>query len=421
VGTFAHNGDPCCDATNWNVKAPYATGKTSDPATFNPKLLNASQWFDSITALGANVAVLTAKHGCGFLLWPSKSKLPDGSPYGYDVGAPGALGRDVLAEFVAAADAAGVGHGFYYSIMKSFKLCHSFYGTNSCVRSVLPGQLNLSNAEYAAVVHSQVTELWTQYGNFTRLWTDSSIGGFAELMDRLQPQAAGTPKNPLGWCGTESGHPSATVGGGPVWSTGGGYHGDPNSEQYEPKFCDPQLFEQHVWFWEPHLSVRTLAELIPIYHDIVGRGMVMEIAFSIDRDGLVQDTHAAMYRALGEWVRECYGAPLGSASGRGFELTWHVPPAGATGSSGGGGGGFDRIMLREDLVLGERVRNFTLEASVAGGPWEGLANGSSIGRKRILLLPRTVPANSTVRLTIQHAIAPPIIAFAGAFAACRTS
>ena len=23
MGTFAHNGDPCCDATNWDVKAPY--------------------------------------------------------------------------------------------------------------------------------------------------------------------------------------------------------------------------------------------------------------------------------------------------------------------------------------------------------------------------------------------------------------
>ena len=27
MGTFAHNGDPCCDKTNWDVKAPYATGK----------------------------------------------------------------------------------------------------------------------------------------------------------------------------------------------------------------------------------------------------------------------------------------------------------------------------------------------------------------------------------------------------------
>ena len=130
MGTFAHNGDPCCDASNWDVKAPYATGKTSDPATFNPRKLNTTQWFDSITALGANLAILTAKHGCGFLLWPTNSTLPDGSPYGYNVGGPGAaIETDVIGEFLASAKAAGVGYGFYYSIMKSFYLCHSFSGT----------------------------------------------------------------------------------------------------------------------------------------------------------------------------------------------------------------------------------------------------------------------------------------------------
>ena len=59
--------------------------------------------------------------GCGFCLWPTKAKLPDGSPYGYSVGAAkAAIQHDVLAQFVASAEAAGVGYGFYYSIMKSF-------------------------------------------------------------------------------------------------------------------------------------------------------------------------------------------------------------------------------------------------------------------------------------------------------------
>ena len=49
MGTFAHNGDPCCDEGNWNIKAPYATGKTVDPATFNPVKLNPTQWMESIT------------------------------------------------------------------------------------------------------------------------------------------------------------------------------------------------------------------------------------------------------------------------------------------------------------------------------------------------------------------------------------
>ena len=156
MGTFAHNGDPCCDAGNWDVKAPYATGKTSDPATFNPVKLNTTQWFDSINALGANIAVLTAKHGCGFGLWPTKTVLPDGSPYGYDVGAPNAAklpvpNNDVLGSFVASAKANGVGYGFYYSIMKSFYLCHSFSGTNSCTKEGLKGQHNFTAEQYTQI------------------------------------------------------------------------------------------------------------------------------------------------------------------------------------------------------------------------------------------------------------------------------
>lgn len=90
--------------------------------------------------------------------------------------------------------------------------------------------------------------------------------------------------------------------------------------------------------------------MIPIYHDIVGRGMVMELAFSIDRDGLVQDTHAAVYKQLGDWVRVCYGTPIaettvaapGSGSGGiGWTYTLKVP-AGAV---------FDRLQLREDTVI----------------------------------------------------------------------
>jgi alpha-L-fucosidase len=82
MATFAHNGDPGCDASNWNVHASYAAGPTSDPKTFNPALLNVSQWIDSMHAVGAKHSVLTAKHGCGHLNWPTNTTLPDGSRCG---------------------------------------------------------------------------------------------------------------------------------------------------------------------------------------------------------------------------------------------------------------------------------------------------------------------------------------------------
>jgi hypothetical protein len=94
------------------------------------------------------------------------------------------------------------------------------------------------------------------------------------------------------WCGTEGGHPSVAPGPGPwggdVWSTNldavqqrrrnvskMSYWGDPNGTVWAPMVCDPQLFASHLWFWEPGQPVRSLSQMIPIYHDIVGRGMVM--------------------------------------------------------------------------------------------------------------------------------------------------
>jgi alpha-L-fucosidase len=53
----------------------------SDPATFNPAKLNFSNWIESFDAVGIANAVMTAKHGCGHLLWPTNVSLPDGSPY----------------------------------------------------------------------------------------------------------------------------------------------------------------------------------------------------------------------------------------------------------------------------------------------------------------------------------------------------
>ena len=77
MATFFHNGDPGCNAANWN--------SSMNPASFAPTKLNVSQWIVSMQALGVKEAVLTAKHGCGFLLWPTATTLPDGSPYTYHV------------------------------------------------------------------------------------------------------------------------------------------------------------------------------------------------------------------------------------------------------------------------------------------------------------------------------------------------
>lgn len=78
------------------------------------------QWFESITGLGCSIAILTAKHGCGFTLWPTLATLPDGSPYDYSVGSEGAAVKDdVIGMFVDEAEKHGVGYGFCKSFLAS--------------------------------------------------------------------------------------------------------------------------------------------------------------------------------------------------------------------------------------------------------------------------------------------------------------
>ena len=103
---FFHDGDPGCDANNWRGCDSNGGCNSSDPKSFAPTNLNVSNWVDSFLALGVSSAVLTAKHGCGFLAWHTATTLPDGSPYTYHVSDEQATAE----KFVAATTAAGLGH-----------------------------------------------------------------------------------------------------------------------------------------------------------------------------------------------------------------------------------------------------------------------------------------------------------------------
>ena len=110
MDTYAYDdGDPGCNPTNWNHGVT-----TSSPAALAPTHLNTTQWAAVLSSFGAKYAWMDAKHGCGFLLWPTKTTLPDGSPYGYDVGAEGSRlkGRDVVKEFRDSMRGVGIGPGY---------------------------------------------------------------------------------------------------------------------------------------------------------------------------------------------------------------------------------------------------------------------------------------------------------------------
>ena len=161
MATFFQDGDPGCTSSNW-----LGENGSGNPNSFAPSALNVSQWVDSMVAIGVDEAVLTAKHGCGFYLWPTKVRLPDGSPYAYHVNETSY--GDVLEQFRDATSARNIGHGFYYSLTNNRYL--NVYGHSVQPGPLQPGQVNVTQQEFEDIAFDSVSELWQNYGALTEIW-----------------------------------------------------------------------------------------------------------------------------------------------------------------------------------------------------------------------------------------------------------
>ena len=106
--------------------------------------------------VGAKHGVLTAKHGCGFLLWPTRTRLPGGSPYGYDISNT-IHKRNVVKEFSQGMQEAGIGHGFYYSLTWNFYLNVNKHYVNGS-KELLPGQQNVTQAQFESIATGHLKE-----------------------------------------------------------------------------------------------------------------------------------------------------------------------------------------------------------------------------------------------------------------------
>ena len=281
-------------------------------------------------------------------------------------------------------------------------------------KTVLKGQVNVSQAEFERIALAQVTELWTNYRQLGEIWFDGGYGGDVgpAIKKLIQKQklavgfgGSGVMDSPVGWVGTESGLP----GGREIW-TGKGPGG------WMPIACDTTLQTGDTWFIEPEMGIRTLQDLTNVYHQTVGRNGVLEMDFAIDRTGRVAPKHAARYKEFGAWVKSCYDTPVASAA-----------------VVGDGGGVYnisisqasmvDRVVIREDIAHGQRVRGWTLAAEVAGEwvptpyEWGDLKNssGTGVGNRFVAVFTKAVKTTA-LRLTITAAVAEPMLSQFAAFA-----
>lgn len=163
--------------------------------------------------------------------------------------------------------------------------------------------------------------------------------------------------------------------------------GASDSPWFNPAECDTTLQTDDRWFYGVDKPLRSLEELIKVYHETVGRNCVLALDMSPDRRGLIPDSHVARYQALGDFIRSCYEHPVQPSCKRRnvdkgtYTLTFDKPSA------------IDRVVLMEDQTNGQVIRTYNVWGRDGkDAPWSLLSNGTSVGHKKIDLFakPATV-------------------------------
>jgi len=379
-------------------------------SVFAPMELDTDQWVKSAMKAGAKYMVLVAKHCSGFCLWPTEA-------HEYSVkNSPWKGGKgDIVADFFASCKKFGVKPGLYYS-----SSCNAYCNVDN--PGTVQTDVNVAEAQrkYNEMVLSQLTELWTWYGEVFEIWFDGGClppeqGGpdIAALLDKLQPnalifQGPPTMKRLIRWVGNERGIAPqdcyATVDLTPESFDGHDpsiYAGDPNGSTWSPAESDvPNRYADQAfqggWFWragEDHTIIPAEA-LYDLYLQSVGRNTNLLIGMVIDDRGLVPDADAATFAAFGEKVRQAFGKPVAALTRTeldGAPGKYHYnlkPPAESDAKY---------LVMAEDIAHGERVLGYTVNGAITG---------KCIAHKKIIPLP---PGTKEITIEITDAKAEPVM------------
>ena len=345
-------------------------GTHPDPATFNPTELNTDQWLETAAKLGAKYAVLTAKHGSGFTLWPT-------STHDYNISrSPWKDGKgDIVKDFVNSCHKYGIKPGIYANMATNGYLWVDNPGL------VQPGS-PITQEQYSDIIMRQLTELWGNYGPLFEVWFDGGIlspaqGGadVSSLIKKLQPEAIAFQgpygyDNLIRWVGNEVGTAPD-----PCWATADsttnsdgvkvvtGLNGRPDAPFWCPGESDFTLRRQSAfgggWMWHEGQDdmMYSIEELMDKYETSVGRNTNMLLGLVIDNRGLIPDADVRQAEKYGEAIRKRYGTPCAETSGKGAQLELNLKTPTLV----------DRAIIQEEIAEGERVLTWHLEGAKPDG------------------------------------------------------
>lgn len=364
-----------------------------DYQIFNPEKLDTDQWVKAAKDAGAKFAILTATHETGFALFQSKVNPYSVKALNWKDGK-----GDVVADFVASCRKYGIKPGIYLGIRwNSFLGVHDFKVNGE-------GDFKKNRQQwYNRMVEGMVKEICTNYGELFEIWFDGGAdhpkNGAPDVLPivrQYQPNCLFYHNGQLAearWGGSESGTVAY-----PNWSTfpyratGAGEsakkniadnnfqllkQGDVNGKFWVPAMADAPLRGyngRHEWFWEPgdEDHIFPLENLVDMYYKSVGRNATLIMGLTPDPDGLLPEPDVQRLKEWGEEINRRFSNPLASTKGKGKVLELKLKESLPV----------NHIIIQEDIAMGERIRNYEIEG-YSGGRWITLANGESIGNKRI--------------------------------------
>ena len=172
-----------------------------------------------------------------------------------------------------------------------------------------------------------------------------------------------------------------------------------------------------------------------IYYKSIGQNSSLLINFPVDTRGLIHEKDEEAILKMAAKVKEDFAvnlvkdASFETSAGRGigyeaknlgdsdFNTYWTTPDGeiqAAVEIDFGKEVSFNRLLIQEFVNLGQRVKSFSLEIEV-NGSWEKIAEGTTIGYKRILRFPDTEAQK--IRINFLDSKDIPVISEIGVYAA----
>jgi alpha-L-fucosidase len=407
------------------------------PSLFNPSSLDVDQWVSVLKEAGFNGIILTAKHHDGFCLWPSRytdHSIAE-SPY--------AGGKGDIVKAVS--DACKRNHIKFGVYLSPWDRNHPAYGT--------PG--------YITYYRNQLQEIFHNYGPVFEMWFDGANGGSGyyggsnetrridgstyydwpgtiSMVKQMEPSVIFFSDAGPGvrWVGNERG-----IAGETNWNTistdtlfagKAGIErllntGSENGTSWVPAETDVSIRPGWFYHQKEDSLVKSPQRLFEIYLTSVGRGSTLLLNVPPDRRGLIHEKDQESLRGFRRLLNEAFATDFALNSvvtadkerGAAFRAVnavdgdpqtyWATADADKTGTievTFPAASVIKYVVLQEFIELGQRVKMFEIHAK-KDGKWISVAEGTTIGYKRIVRLPDI--STDAVKVVIKDAKACPLI------------